>query len=149
MTCINVAQPPGKFFAFQRESLHPFLMTQPLALVVYERLLPGTQLVNRLQDLKYRVRPVTDASALVACAREEKPIVVLADLISSRHDVCDAVARLKQDPETQHIPVIVFAPEHPADVQAAGRDAGATLVVSDTAILHHLGQFLEQALRVE
>jgi len=27
-------------------------MTQPLALVVYEKLLPGSQLVNRLQDLK-------------------------------------------------------------------------------------------------
>ena len=41
-------------------------MTQPLALVVYEKLLPGTQLVNRLQDLHYRVQAVTDADTLFA-----------------------------------------------------------------------------------
>ncbi len=139
----------GKFFAIHGESLHSFPMTQPLALVVYEKLLPGTQLLNRLQDLKYRVQPVADVGALVACAKQEKPIVVFADLISSTQDVCSAIARLKQDPETQHIPVIVFAPEHAAEIQEAGRNAGAALVVSDNALLNHLGQFLDQALQVE
>ena len=37
---------------------------QPLALVLYEKLLPGTQLVNRLQDLNYRVQTVNDAALL-------------------------------------------------------------------------------------
>ena len=124
-------------------------MTQPLALVVYEKLLPGTQLVNRLQDLKYRVRTVTDASTLLACARHEKPMVVLADVVSSRNDICGAIAQLKQNRDTQHIPVIAFASEDAADVQVAARQAGATLVVSDTAVLNHLAQFLEQALQVE
>jgi CheY-like chemotaxis protein len=124
-------------------------MTDPLALVVYEKLLPGTQLVNRLQDMKYRVRAITDASTLQACARQEKPMVVLADLVSSREDVCGVIARLKQDVETQHIPVIAFAPEDVAEGQAAARASGATLVVSDTAILSHLSQILEQALQVE
>jgi CheY-like chemotaxis protein len=124
-------------------------MTQPLALVVYEKLLPGTQLVNRLQDLKYRVRAVTDAGVLVECARQEKPMVVLADLNSTRQDVCGAIARLKQDRATQHIPVIVFAPEESVEIQTAARKAGATLVVSDTAVLSHLPNFLEQALQIE
>jgi len=124
-------------------------MTQPLALVCYEKLLPGSQLVNRLQDLKYRVRPVADARLLVDCARQEKPMIVLADVVSSSHDVCGAVAQLKQHPETRHIPVIAIAPEHEADTQQAARDAGATLVVSDAAVLNHLTQFLEQALQVE
>jgi len=124
-------------------------MTQPLALVVYEKLLPGTQLVNRLQDLKYRVRAVTDARTLLACARQEKPMVVLVDVVSSRDDICAVIARLKQNRDTQHIPVIAFASEDAAQVQAAARQAGATLVVSDTAVLNHLAQFLEQALQVE
>ena len=124
-------------------------MTQPLALVVYEKLLPGSQLVNRLQDLKYRVQAVTDASTLVACARQEKPMVVLADVVSSRNDICGVIARLRQTPETQHIPVIAFAPDNATDLQNAVRNAGATLVVNDAAILNHLPQFLEQALRVE
>jgi CheY-like chemotaxis protein len=124
-------------------------MTQPLALVVYEKLLPGSQLVNRLQDLKYRVRPVTDASLLLACARQEKPMIVLADVVSSSWDVCGVVAQLKQDPETRHIPVIAIAPDDAEETQESARKAGATLVVSDTAVLTHLPQFLEQALQVE
>jgi hypothetical protein len=69
-------------------------MTEPLALVFYEKLLPGTQLVNRLQDLKYRVQTVSDADSLVECAQESKPMVVLADLISTKNNVCNAIARL-------------------------------------------------------
>lgn len=124
-------------------------MTEPLALVVYEKLLPGTQLVNRLQDMKYRVRAVMDASTLQACARQEKPIVVLADLVSSRDDICGVIARLKKDVETKHIPVIAFASDDAVEAQAAARAAGATLVVSDTGVLNHLSQFLQQALQVE
>jgi CheY-like chemotaxis protein len=124
-------------------------MTQPTALVVYEDLLPGTQLVNRLQDLKYRVRVVTDAASLQTDARQEKPLVVLADVVSSRADVCDAIARLRQNPETRHIPVIAFADDNATELQNAARQAGATLVVNDAAVLSHLTQFLDQALQVE
>jgi CheY-like chemotaxis protein len=124
-------------------------MTQPLALVLYEKLLPGTQLVNRLQDLKYRVQALTDPDALVSCARQEKPMVVFVDLQSSRLDVSQALARLKQDRDTKHIPVIAFASDDAPESQAAARKAGATLVVSDTGVLNHLPQLLEQALQVE
>jgi len=58
-------------------------MIQPLALVLYEKLMPGSQLVNRLQDLHYRVQPLADAGQLVACAEAEGPMLVLADLEST------------------------------------------------------------------
>ena len=124
-------------------------MIQPLAFVVYERLLPGSQLVNRLQDLKYRVRAVTDVKALPECARQEKPMLVLADLVSTRHDVCLAIQQLRKAADTRHIPVIAFAPEEATDLQKAASEAGATLAVSETAILNHLAQLLDQALQVE
>jgi CheY-like chemotaxis protein len=128
---------------------HALLVTQPLALVIYEKLLPGTQLVNRLQDLNYRVQTVADAATLETCARQEKPMLVMADLESSRQNIPAAISRLKQDPSTQHIPVIAFAPDADLELQEAGRSAGASLVVSESVIVHHLAQFLEQALRVE
>jgi CheY-like chemotaxis protein len=116
-------------------------MTQPLALVLYEKLLPGTQVVNRLQDLNYRVQE---------CAEQAKPMVVVTDLESSRNNVCAALARLKQNAVTQHLPVIAFsAGSAAAELGNAARAAGATLVVTDAAILNHLPQFLEQALQVE
>jgi CheY-like chemotaxis protein len=124
-------------------------MTQPLALVVYEKLLPGSQLLNRLQDLNYRVQAIANADDLVESAEQTKPMLVLADLESSRQNVCAALTLLRQNPTTQHLPVIAFGGENAPDLQAAARAAGATLVVSETAILSHLAQFLEQALQVE
>jgi CheY-like chemotaxis protein len=140
---------PRKIFAILPRTFHSWRMTQPLAFVVYERLLPGSQLVNRLQDLKYRVHAVTDVEALVPCAQQEKPMLVLADLVSSRHNVCQAIQRLRKDPETQHIPVIAFGPDDSADLQNSAREAGATLIASEAAVLNHLTQILDQALQVE
>jgi CheY-like chemotaxis protein len=124
-------------------------MTQPLALVLYEKLLPGSQLVNRLQDANYRVQTISEAEKLVECAEQAKPMLVLADLESTRNDVCPAIARLKKNPATQHLPVIAFSAEPATDLQDGARAAGATLVVTDTAIVNHLSQFLDQALQVE
>ena len=124
-------------------------MTQPLALVLYEKLLPGSQLVNRLQDLNYRVQAIADAERLVDCAEEAKPMLVLADLESSQNNVCAALARLKQNAATKHLPVIAFSGENAAGLQAAAKAAGVTLIVSEAAMLNHLPQFLDQALHVE
>lgn len=122
---------------------------QPLALVVYEKLLPGSQLVNRLQDLNYRVQTISDADKLVEVAEHSTPMLVLADLQSAKKNVSPAIARLRQNPATKHVPVIAFTErDEPAALEAA-QAAGATLVVTDNAILNHLPQLLEQALRVE
>jgi CheY-like chemotaxis protein len=124
-------------------------MTQPLALVLYEKILPGSQLVNRLQDIKYRVQTLTDAATLLESAEQAKPLVVLADLESSRNNVCAAIAQLKAHPATKHLPVIGFFGEKTQSLQAEAQAAGATLVVHESAILDYLPQFLEQALQVE
>ena len=124
-------------------------MTQPLALVVYEKLLPGSQLVNRLQDLNYRVQAVTNAETLVACATEEKPMLVLTDLTSTHQDICAVIGQLRQNPETSHIPVIAFGPETALELQQTALAAGAILATSETAVLSHLSELLEQALRIE
>lgn len=124
-------------------------MTQPLALVLYERLLPGSQLVSRLQDLNYRVQTISDAARLVECAEQAKPMLVLADLECTRNDVCAAVARLKQNPGTKHLPVIAFSKDAAPELQAAAQAAGVTLLVSHTVVLNHLPEVLEQALQVE
>ena len=125
-------------------------MTQPLALVLYEKLLPGSQVVNRLQDLSYRVQVVADAEQLVECAEQARPMLVLADLESKHYNVCAALKRLKQNSATKHLPIIAFTGEHAtAELQDAARDAGAVLVATEAAILNHLPQLLDQALQVE
>jgi CheY-like chemotaxis protein len=124
-------------------------MTQPLALVVYENLLPGSQLVIRLQDLKYRVQTVSDCAQLVATAEQAKPMVVLVDLASTKSDARAAIGALKQNEATRHLPVIAFSAGETAAQDAAAQAAGAALVVGEAAILNHLPQILDQALQIE
>jgi len=124
-------------------------MTQPLALVLYEKLLPGSQIVNRLQDLNYRVEVITDPALLANAAEQSRPLLVLADLDSAHQNVCAALGRLKQNPATNHLPVIAFSGQDSQDLRAAALAAGITLLVSEAAILNHLPQLLEQALHIE
>jgi CheY-like chemotaxis protein len=140
--------PIEKGFAIYSAMAHVDRMTQPLALVFYEKLMPGSQLVNRLQDLNYRVQAVNDLASLQQCARSEGPLLVIADL-AGREDVCRAIAALKADAATQHIPVIAFAAEQGTEWQAAAQKAGATLAVSEAAIINYLPQLLNQALQLE
>jgi len=138
-----------KLFAIWARVSQSLVMTQPLALVLYEKLLPGTQLVNRLQDLGYRVHPISTVEGLAACAEQVKPMLVLADLYTTRGSVVDVIGQLRKNSATTHLPVIAFAEEKEAALQESARQAGATLVVNDAALLAHLESFLEQALRLD
>jgi CheY-like chemotaxis protein len=123
-------------------------MTRPLALVFYEKLLPGSQLVNRLQDLNYRVQAINDLAALLQSAQTEGPMLVVVDLEAKGGDVCNVIAALKADAATQHVPIIAFASEQSMALQAAAQKAGATLVVGEATIANYLPQLLNQALQV-
>lgn len=124
-------------------------MTRPLALICYEKLLPGSQVANRLQDLGYRVRAISDAATLVACTEQEKPLVVLVDLDSPQKRMCEVIAKVRKKPAVKHVPVIAFAREEETELQTAARAAGATLVVSEAGLLDQLPELLDQALQVE
>src|SRR5262245_61885013 len=116
-------------FAFVQALRQSGAMTQPLALVLYEKLLPGSQLVNRLQDLHYRVQTISDPSMLVSVAEQSKPMLVLADLDPASEKICAALTRLKGNSETSHLPVIAFCNEHTrTEIQVQAQAAGATLV---------------------
>jgi CheY-like chemotaxis protein len=123
-------------------------MTQPLALVYYEKLMPGSQLVNKLQDLGYRVQTVNDPTLLQPGALHDCPLLVVADLAVGAA-VCSAIAALKTDPATSHIPVIAFAAEGANQAMNAAQKAGAKLAVSGTTIANYLPELLNQALNVE
>ena len=124
-------------------------MKQPLILVLYEKILPGSQLLNRLQDSGYAVQSLSAPEDLVQQAEREKPLLLIADLEPRSAEVCDAISRLKQNLATSHIPVIALDSGRLPALPDAARTAGATLVVNDRAILVHLKQFMDQALQVD
>ena len=123
-------------------------MSQPLAIIFFERLMPGSQLVNRLQDLNYRVLAVNNPAQLAAAARRESPLLVVADL-DARGDVCGAIARIKADAATAHLPVIAFAPDNKPELFEPAQKAGAALVVGESALAGHLQTVLQQALQID
>jgi PleD family two-component response regulator len=124
-------------------------MTKPLAILVYENLMPGSQLVNRLQDLGYRVLTLSEPRMLQEAAARERPLIVITDLASQASHVAIEIKGLKINPTTSHIPVIAFSNQERADLQNAAKNAGADLVASDTAVLNHLAQLLDQALQID
>ena len=67
-------------------------MLEPLAIVLYERLMPGSQLVNRLQDLHYRILALSNPALLAATAKRESPLLVFVDL-DTPGDICDPLPR--------------------------------------------------------
>lgn len=123
-------------------------MAQPLAVVFYEKVMPGSQLVNRLRDLNYLVRVVNDLVSLQESARHEGPLLVIVDLESRHGNVSEVIAGLKAEAATRHIPIIAFAAERAADLQAAAQKAGANLVVGEPAIGNYLPELLDQALQI-
>jgi PleD family two-component response regulator len=122
---------------------------EPLALLLYQKLLPGSQLVNRLQDLNYRVQSIGTASGLVELAETSKPMVLLVDLGSAMPEVLTELRRLRENEGTRHLPVIAFGLPDGAGSQKVALEAGVTLVVSEAAILGHLPQCLSKALELD
>jgi PleD family two-component response regulator len=123
-------------------------MSKPLALVYYSNLLPGSQLPNRMQDLGYRVESLETVALLAAACEREKPLVVIAELVPAT-DACAAIAQLKKNPATQHVPVLAFSPANDAATQASAKEAGVALLTGNAAIAEHLPQLLDQILQIE
>lgn len=124
-------------------------MTLPLALVCFESLLLGNQLINRLQDLGYRVQTVSDCALLAAKVEAEKPLLVVVDL-GIRGEVSAAIQQIKSGAATRHVPVLAIASGRTSPaLQETARKAGADLIAGDRAILEQLPQLLDQVLQLE
>lgn len=130
-----------------------FAMTTPLALIFYENLLIGNQLINRLRDLGYRVRSVQDLGQLPTIAADDKPLVFVTELSGQADRVCEAVRALKSDPATAHVPVLAIQPptKKRADKKTAelARAAGVALVASEKECLSQLPELLGLVLEIE
>ncbi len=128
-------------------------MTKPLALIFYENLLTGNQLLNRLSDLDYRTLAVSDLGKLPAQAAAETPIVLIVELGALAERVCGIIRSLRAAPATEHIPIIAYVQpkgrKEDAKLTEQAQTAGAKLVVGEALVLPHLAQLLDQALRLD
>jgi CheY-like chemotaxis protein len=123
-------------------------MVKPLALIVYENLLLGSQLVNRLRDLGYNVETLDQPEKLIERAAELKPLLILADL-DCRSAIEPLIQVLRQNGPTSHIPVLGYTSKPTSVENAPSFASGANLVASDQAIVAQLPQLLDQVLQID
>lgn len=123
-------------------------MTEPLALVFYEKLLPGQQLINRLHDLGYRTQAVTKVSSLETEVQSRMPMVLIAEFPPNKPAVREAFVALRNNPATNHVPILAYSVSMAQTVQESARTAGANLIASEAGLLDQLPHLLEQVLEV-
>lgn len=121
-------------------------MTKPLAIVFYEKLLPGQQLVNRLHDLGYQVQVLNKAVTLADEVAQKTPMLLITEFSPQNMTLTDALTRIRQNPETAHVAVLAYIAGATPALHQAARTAGANLTVSDRGLLDQLPALLEQVL---
>jgi CheY-like chemotaxis protein len=122
-------------------------MTSPLALIYFQSPLVGNQLVNRLQDLQYRVDSTSTPPDFLGRARGGGVMLVLADVEGADETLLETLRTLRTEDATRHIPIIAFATNKTTLDYA--QKAGCTIAVEASVLLAHLPTILEQALQLE
>lgn len=96
----------------------------PLVLVVDDYQDAREMLAQYLEYCGYRVVQAADGQAAITRAAELTPSVILMDLSLPVMDGWEATRRLKHDPRTRAIPVVVFSGYAQAGYYELARSAG-------------------------
>ena len=97
----------------------------PRVLVAEDDRLLRTAAVSTLRRAGFDVLAAEDGEQAFALAAAERPDLVLLDLVMPRVDGFEALRRLKADPETRAIPVIVLSNLGTESDQTVATSAGA------------------------
>lgn len=94
-------------------------------LVVDDAELDRTILVNILKKNGYTVFSASDANEGIALARVEMPDLIMMDVVMPTLSGFEATRILKDDPKTQHIPVVICSTKGLTTDQMWGKRQGA------------------------
>ena len=125
---------PDQRLAFAHEAEHwgdertivlsPDADGRPEVLVVDDNADLRTYLA-RLLEGEYVVRTAVDGADALAQIAERPPDLVVTDVMMPNIDGFELLARLRQDPRTQRVPVIVLSARAGEEATVEGLDAGA------------------------
>ena len=100
----------------------------------------------RLQAEYFDVCTAADGFEAIEVARREQPDLILLDVMMPRMDGYETCARLKDDPCTRHIPVVMVTALDQRDDRIRGLDAGAddflTKPIDDVALFARVRSLL-------
>lgn len=122
---------------------------QPTALVVHDRLMPGTALANRLVDRGWRVHSQTGINGLFEWMRSYRPMLLVIQLDLRVGDVCRLIQDLRADAGLTHIAILAYGPVANSRLRESAIAAGAQVVAAESSILDQLPSLIDTALAVD
>jgi two-component system phosphate regulon response regulator PhoB len=94
----------------------------------------------------FRVRKTTSSTPALSMMTEERPDIVLLDIMMPEVSGLDILRRMRQDPALANIPVVVVsAKSMPADIRN-GMEAGASTYLTKPVGFLELKEAVERAL---
>jgi len=100
-------------------------MTQPKILVIDDQLLNIRLLQHKLEWSEMKVISSTNGTEGIRLARDERPDVILLDIMMPGITGIEVCRQLKQDPATREIPVIFITARTAKEDKLEGFDVGA------------------------
>jgi CheY-like chemotaxis protein len=121
-------------------------MSQETILIVEDSELNRRLLEAVLKPHGYRLLVAEDGETGLVLAREQRPDLILMDVLLPGIDGYEATRQLRADPETQHIAVIALTAsasnEERAQALAAGCDAYISKPIDTRAFPQQIHQFM-------
>jgi len=117
---------------------------QPLAILVEDNLMFAMMVEPALKKLGYRVRILSAGAEAAARIAGEAPELVFVNLTTQRYPAPQLVREMRARDELAETPIVGYAGHVEREFFQAGRAAGATLVVPNSAIRAALPEVLEK-----
>lgn len=100
-------------------------MTTARVLIVDDVISNVRLLEAKLRAEYFEVATATDGATALERAKEVRPDIILLDIVMPKMDGYEACRRLKADPETEHIPIIMITALSDRDARLKALEAGA------------------------
>lgn len=123
--------------------------SQPVSMVIHDRLMPGSAIANRLVDRGWRVHTCSGKDVLLEQLRRHKPMLVVVQLDLRGGDTCQLIQDLRADVELAHMAVLAYGPLANTRLRDAAITAGAQVVAAESSILEQLPSLIDAALAVD
>jgi two-component system alkaline phosphatase synthesis response regulator PhoP len=94
-------------------------------LVVDDEVAIVRMLKDRLESAGFEVLTAYDGAQAVEVARQERPDLIIMDVMMPRMDGLTAAKQLRSDPTTAHIPIVMLTARGQESDEQAGYAAGA------------------------
>jgi len=118
-------------------------------LVIEDEVSLQKSLTEFLEEEKFEVFSALDGEKGLAMAQEEKPDLILLDIILPKKDGYEVLAELKQSEQTKRIPVILLTNlEGPEDVEKAFEKGASTYLVKSNYKLEDIVKKIKATLKM-